>query len=453
MEFLDFCSGIGGFRLGFERAGMKCIGFCEIDKFARQSYKAMFDTEGEWERHDVTAVTDEEIRELAKGRKIDIITGGFPCQSFSIAGKRRGFSDTRGTIFFEICRFIRIIRPRYFICENVKGLLSHDGGRTFGTILRTLAELGYCIEWQILNSKNYGVPQNRERVFIIGHLREKRGGKIFPVEGANGQNPRKLQEIPNGVADSYRIYNADGIARTLKSEGGGLGAKTGLYAVNVPFTIKKEKGHGSSQNLQIKRIGDETAATIAARYYKGLSADGCNGVICIQKTKGDTTTQETDPKGVKVRYTEDGFHLCRNDKRKSSIQGTHVTYPCGKSHCLNTGHVPMTIITENSAGEENTKNKASGIYTGVSGKYQRGPLEGLSRTLKSGKPDAGIFDGVRIRRLTPRECWRLQGFPDEYFDRAKEAGLSDTQLYKQAGNAVTVNVAECIGKKIMQIYG
>lgn len=128
MEFLDFCSGIGGFRLGFERAGMKCIGFCEIDKFARQSYKAMYNTDGEWETHDITKITDENFREY---RGTDIICGGFPCQSFSIAGKRKGFSDDRGLIIWHLFRAVREILPRCFVFENVKGLLSHDGGGHF----------------------------------------------------------------------------------------------------------------------------------------------------------------------------------------------------------------------------------------------------------------------------------------------------------------------------------
>lgn len=314
MNFIDLCAGIGGIRLGLEQAGHTCVGFCEFDKFALQSYKAIHNTEGEWEAHDITRVTDDEIRELAATRTIDIVCGGFPCQAFSIAGKRRGFADTRGTIFFEVARFISIIRPRYFICENVKGLLSHDKGRTFGTILSTLSELGYCVEWQVLNSKDFGVPQNRERVFLIGHLGTTSGRAVFPVAGADGENPCKLQEITHGVADAYRTYDSDGLSRTLKSEGGGLGAKTGL----------------------IKEPGDPMF-TLTGRDRHGIAIEG---------------------------------------------QGAHK---------------------------------------------------------------------IRIRKLTPRECWRLQGFPDEYFDRAKAAGVSDTQLYKQAGNAVTVNVARVIGKKINEI--
>ena len=150
MKFLDLFAGIGGFRLGMEFAGHECIGFCEIDKFARASYKAIHNTEGEIELHDITTVTDDEIRSIGE---VEVICGGFPCQAFSIAGARRGFEDTRGTLFFEIARFASILKPKYLFLENVKGLLNHDRGNTFKTIVGALDELGYDVEWQVLNSK------------------------------------------------------------------------------------------------------------------------------------------------------------------------------------------------------------------------------------------------------------------------------------------------------------
>lgn len=185
MKFLDFFSGIGGFRLGMEQYGHECVGFCEIDKYARQSYKAIHNTEGELEYHDITTVTDDQWREL--NGTVDIIAGGFPCQAFSIAGKRQGFEDeTRGTLFFEIMRAAKQIQPPILFLENVKGLLNHDKGRTFRIILQAMDELGYDAEWQVLNSKDFGVPQNRERVFIIGHLRGAGGREIFPIGPADG---------------------------------------------------------------------------------------------------------------------------------------------------------------------------------------------------------------------------------------------------------------------------
>ena len=221
MKFLDLFAGIGGFRLGMESAGHECIGFCEIDKFARASYKAIHNTKGEIELHDITAVSDESIRGLGS---VDIICGGFPCQAFSIAGHRRGFEDTRGTLFFEIARFASILRHKYLFLENVRGLLNHDGGATFETIIRTLDELGYDVEWQVLNSKNFGVPQNRERVFVIGHLRGGSGRKIFPLSGdgaAIACEQPKINKVGNirkkGKSQSGDVVSIDSLAPTLCS--------------------------------------------------------------------------------------------------------------------------------------------------------------------------------------------------------------------------------------------
>lgn len=200
MRFLDLFAGIGGFRLGMEQAGHECVGYVEWDKYARKSYEAIHDTEGEWTAHDITTVTDNDLR-LLRDRGIDVICGGFPCQAFSVAGKRGGFSDTRGTMFFEIARFAKQIKPRILLLENVKGLLSHDKGNTFGTILYTLDELGYDCEWQVLNSKNFGVPQNRERVFIVGHLRGESRREVFPISGENRTTIK-----PHGTAQNQREW-------------------------------------------------------------------------------------------------------------------------------------------------------------------------------------------------------------------------------------------------------
>lgn len=343
MKFLDLFAGIGGFRLGLEQAGHECVGFCEIDKFARKSYKAIHNTEGEREYHDITTVSNEEWKELQG--KVDIICGGFPCQAFSIAGKRKGFLDeTRGTLFFEIARAAEQIKPRTLFLENVRGLLSHDKGRTFRTILSTLDELGYDAEWQILNSKNFGVPQNRERVFIIGHLRGERGREVFPIRcSANeatlkyigGFKTGKLW-LDNGKSYSRnfpqgnRVYHSEGLSCTLSSQGGGLGAKTGLYAIPVLDTY-------------------------------------CNQAVIVQKPRG---------------------------------------YNKGREHEV------APTLSSNSCHENNL--------------------------LKS---------GIRIRKLTPRECWRLQGFPDSAFDKAQEVN-SNSQLYKQAGNSVTVPVIYEIAKRL-----
>ena len=177
MRFLDFFSGIGGFRLGMEMAGHECVGHCEIDEAANKSYIAMHrPKETEWYARDIRTVDPWELPDA------EVYCFGFPCQAFSIAGLRRGFEDTRGTLFFEVMRLAKERHPDLLFAENVKGLLNHDNGRTFGTIIRAMDELGYDVEWQVCNSKYMGVPQNRERVFIVGHFRG--GGctrKILPL--------------------------------------------------------------------------------------------------------------------------------------------------------------------------------------------------------------------------------------------------------------------------------
>lgn len=200
MTFVDLFSGIGGFRIGMEMAGHKCLGHCEIDKYADASYRMMHTVteeqreyikslpmkdriteirkeiylNGEWYSDDIRAVEPTDMPNA------DVYCFGFPCQSFSVAGYRRGFEDTRGTLFFEVMRLVKERHPKYLFAENVSGLLSHDGGGTFETIIRTMEELGYGVEWQVLNSKYY-IPQNRERVFIIGHLGELSRREIFPI--------------------------------------------------------------------------------------------------------------------------------------------------------------------------------------------------------------------------------------------------------------------------------
>lgn len=182
MRFLDLFSGIGGFRLALESEGHECVGYCDNDKFVKKSYQAIFKTKGEKEYGDIREVSNEEWRKFRE--KCELICAGFPCQSFSVAGKRKGFLDeVRGTLFFEIARAVKQIQPRLLLLENVKGLLFHDGGRTFAQILATLDELGYDAEWQVLDSQDFGVPQHRERVYLVGHLRGKSGGEIFPLGG------------------------------------------------------------------------------------------------------------------------------------------------------------------------------------------------------------------------------------------------------------------------------
>ena len=221
IKYIDLFAGVGGFRVGINKAhpNWECVYSNEYDKYANSVYKKHYER---CDDRDIRTVKTEEIPDH------DLLVGGFPCQAFSMAGKRRGFEDTRGTLFFEIARIAKQKQPRLLLLENVKGLLSHDSGNTFKTILRSLDELGYDCQWQVLNSKDFGVPQNRERVFIIGHLRGTSRPEVFPIRGSNSNH---LEEITKGVSDAQRIYSTKQ-AKSLKGLGGGLGAKTGLYKID-----------------------------------------------------------------------------------------------------------------------------------------------------------------------------------------------------------------------------
>ena len=190
IKFFDMFAGIGGFRSGLEAiGGFECVGYCEIDKYAKQAYEAMYDTGGELYFDDARKIVPEQLPDF------DLLVGGFPCQSFSIAGARKGFDDTRGTLFFEIARIASVKKPKYLFLENVPGLLNHNSGKTFETILRTLDGLGYDVCWQVLNSKNFGVPQSRNRVYIIGYYREKCAGEVLSFTQTSGK--ALIQRKPN----------------------------------------------------------------------------------------------------------------------------------------------------------------------------------------------------------------------------------------------------------------
>ena len=379
MKFLDLFAGIGGFRLGMESAGHECVGFCEIDKYARASYKAIHNTEGEIELHDITRVTDESIRGFGS---VDAICGEFPCQAFSIAGHRRGFEDTRGTLFFEICRFASVLRPKYLFLENVRGLLSHDGGATFETIIRTLDELGYDVEWQVLNSKDFGVPQNRERVFIIGHLRGERTRNVFPISGesqsTSSQSVVKIGNVnPSGNGMNGEVYQADGLAPTLTTN----------------------KGEG--QKIAVKSNTIKQFGVLQPNFNQ------C-GVV-----------YETDGIAPTIRAYQGGGLEPKIRVKEATSQG-YAEAKIGDS--VNLSH-PNSKTRRGRVGKQ------------------------IANTLLTGESQGVIEPDFRIRKLTPLECWRLQGFPDWAFDKAQEVN-SNSQLYKQAGNSVTVNVIAAIAKEL-----
>ena len=422
MKFLDLFAGIGGFRLGMESAGHECIGFCEIDKFARESYKAIHNTKGEIELHDITAVSDESIRGIGR---VDIICGGFPCQAFSIAGARRGFEDTRGTLFFEIARFASILKPRYLFLENVKGLLNHDRGNTFEVILSALDELGYDVEWQVLNSKNFGVPQNRERVFIIGHLRGQRTRNVFPIGRESEQPDRQQSKIesvgnvnPSGNGMNGEVYSSQGLAPTLTTNKG-EGQKIAIPVLTPDRLEKRQNGR------RFKTDGEPMFT---------LTAQDRHGVVVENKVKQvgnliDTESFGGNPHRGRV-YDISGISPCLN-----CMGGGGLEPKIRVKEATKQGFAEAEIGDSVNLSHPNSKTRRGRV-----GKQ-------IANTLLTGESQGVVEPDYRIRKLTPRECWRLQGFPDWAFDKAQGVN-SNSQLYKQAGNSVTVNVIAAIAKEL-----
>lgn len=395
MKYLSLFSGYGGFELGINKAyedyfsnkkqmpeqeGLSyprdslyptskrdrkdrdkyptCIGFSEIDKYATQVYLKHFPYEkcekcrlADERQAETTPLGDSEGRSSEQSDPsskrltcnckhkpygditkldpstlpdFDFLCGGFPCQAFSIAGKRAGFEDTRGTLIYDVFRIIKEKHPKLVLLENVKGLLSHDNGRTFKTIITSLAELGYAVEWQVLNAKNFGVPQNRERVFIIGHLGGFGGRQVFPITGDFQQTATVAgyiseEDWPRRHEQIRRVYKTDGAMPTIPTgQGGGVMTKIVIPVLTPDMIEKRQNGR---------------------RFKK----DG-----------------------------EPSFTLTGQDKH-------------------------------------------------------------------------GVYDGMKIRRLTPTECERLMGLPDGWTE-----GVSDTQRYKLCGNGVVVNVVEQVVKKLIQ---
>ena len=404
MRVFSMFSGIGGFELGIKRAipDAEFVGYSEIDKYAIKIYERSF--KGVRNYGSATEINERELPDF------DLLVGGFPCQAFSIAGKRKGFEDTRGTLFFDIARILKYKKPKHIVLENVRGLFSHDSGRTFQTIIRILSNLGYMVQWELLNSKNFGVPQNRDRVYIVGYLGGQGGGKVFPIrkiiQENNTEDKRKITitrnlkgegghechnvhsqegiaptvrqnhgkitmietddkpiEITKNVAQAYRVYDQNGISTTLKSEGGGIGAKTGLYNVGAKFN----KGDV---------VISDTSTSLDANYYKGFDNHGQRTGATKIKVK------EATKKGYAVATEGDSINLSvPNSKTRRGRVGR------GVAQTLDTGMNQYTLQKDS------------------------------------------------IRRLTPVECERLQGFPDGWTE-----GISDTQRYKALGNAVTTNV-------------
>jgi len=426
VDFVELFCGIGGFRLGLEKANQKrelvhsrsnptrqeapihgnatktkkgddpstnsnskifrCVWANDNDRSACKIYHHRFGYK-ELVEADIKTVNANSIPDHT------LLTAGFPCQAFSVAGKRKGFRDTRGTLFYEICRVAEAKRPPLLLLENVKGLLSHDEGLTFQIIIESLEELGYLCEWQVLNSKHFGVPQNRERVFIIGHLDGEGGRTIFPIGEVN-QSITKTPKKPQGERSRLRVANT--LSRRYYKDGSeNLIAKSALI-----------QSQGREPHIETRKDGVSHA-------LKGKGGWEGN-YLEVQAPKILQLVGDRDKPSVSVK--DEAFCLPSNpmsDRQQVVVEHKKKPYIQNVPHGYN---------------------------------------EGWKKTLPNLRAEGDsahnelLVQNCRIRRLTPTECERLQGFPDGW-----TRGVSDTQRYKLLGNAVTVPVIEFLGRKLLEV--
>ena len=411
----EMFSGIGGFRFGLEKAkswesrqlggrrecsdsegdgedeqcaensSFRCVWANDWDKYACQIYRKHYGdkelVEGDIRTIDANTIPDFEL-----------LTAGFPCQSFSLAGKRKGFEDTRGTLFYEVARIAEAKRPRLLLLENVKGLLSNDEGRTFATIIQTLDGLGYDVEWQVLNSKHFGVPQNRERVFIVGHLRGTGSRQVFPIREASAVSVGKREDESQSGETSVALEASYGKNKSLSNMV--YDGHHKQFTEEMGILTGRENRQGTNWLV----VADRT------RSYANLGRN-------LESPKSVTNALSGVQKDNLVLAVETAF-------TKANMKQGRFSKEC---HSLDGGKSKGVMLLD-------------------------GHPDGKPRTcLREGRVLDLAFDGVKIRRLTPVECERLQGFPDGWTE-----GVSDTQRYKLLGNAVTVNVVEFLGWRLRE---
>ena len=415
---LDLFSGIGGFHLGFERAGYKVNSyFSEVDKHAVAVYKNQFK-----DSTYVGSVTDVRGEDLPR---IDLITFGSPCQDFSLAGKRKGMEGERSSLITEAIRLVHECRPRVFVWENVKGTFSSNNGADFWAIIQAFANIGgYRCEWQLCNT-SWFLPQNRERIYLVGYLAETRGDwrGVFPI----GETAKHIDEkVGNEARETTSDQTA--IARTISSR---------IHKMGNDDTYIKVKS-ATSKGYEVATEGDSinlsqpNSETRRGRVGKGKAQTletSCNQAVVEPKIIG---------------YTRDA---------KGKVTDRHLKDEAGTIHSSSGGGGNTDqFVQDVKVGTWRTHKDGQGFREVKGGNCPTIP----ARAREDGSGQPVIETSYRIRRLTPIECERLQGFPDNHTQYGIYDGevkkMSNTQRYKQCGNAVTVDVVQAIANKLHPLF-
>lgn len=505
MKFLDFFAGIGGFRKGMELAGHECVGFCEFDKFATASYtsmhllteeqrefldkmplkqrqKEMLKEEyrnGEWYANDIRRVYAGDIP------KADCWCFGFPCQDISVAGKQAGFQGNRSSLFFRVMYLVGQLeeenKPTYLFIENVKNLLSVNGGWDFARLLIEMEQWGYDAEWQVLNSKDFGVPQNRERCFIIGHLRGRSTSKIFPIEGTDGKNSVSLNLFGclNGRnSQRDRVYSDDGLAPTISTKpGGNTEPKVSIKIIGEISSSQDGKilstdgianchsaGHGNNPKIAIPVLTPDRAEK--RQNGRRFKDDGEPMFTLTSQDRHGVATSIPVSMSRNVIENEINVAHCLNANDSRKFFGKNQKGNAVIERVADKSDVTVKVAEATKQGYSECRVGIDTVNLSVPGsKTRRGRVgKEIANTLDT-SCNQGIFVQVSeeltvyavwyekcqcyiaVRKLTPKECFRLQGWSDDYFEKAQFVN-SDSQLYKQAGNGVTVTVIEAMARKM-----
>ncbi|WP_228469033.1 DNA (cytosine-5-)-methyltransferase [Paenibacillus sp. JNUCC32] len=425
-KYIELFAGIGGFRSALDGLGGGCVFASEIDKYASQAYKALYN--GAQELHgDITKIDAHNIPDH------DVLVGGFPCQAFSVAGQRKGFEDARGTLFFEIARIASAKQPRLMLLENVKGLLSHDGGKTFETMCVILHDIGYAIDFRVLNSKHFGVPQNRERIFLACDRNAEHAE--WDVTGSDV------------VARAKRRVRALGI-RTFNFD----------WPENGEVTTRLRDVLEMQVDEKYYLSEEKTAKLIAQLEERGIETnvdgDGCAMVGRVNISGYDQRKRVYSPDGLCP--TPSGLGASGNEPKiveTTVIAGSLEHYGNDQmNRVYSVDGLAPTITVVSGGGREQKIAEPYTVFQKTTSwtttvKYDE---TGTLQAARLDKVPQVVTPRYRIRKLTPRECWRLQGFTDAQHDAVMNAGISDSQRYKQAGNAVTVNVIRAVGKPLVK---
>lgn len=407
-KYISLFAGIGGFDFGLDAVGGECVFASEIDKFASEAYKTLHN--GDVLHGDITKIDAEDVPDH------DVMAAGFPCQAFSVAGKRGGFEDARGTLFFEVARIAAVKKPSVLLLENVKGLVGHDKGRTLDTIVKTLNDIGYRVDFEVLNSKYFGVPQNRERIFIVAIREDLVDNEEWNIIGTNvvAKGKKRISQYEGVKTFNFAYPNNDTVD---------------LRLIDVLETSVDKKYYLSEEKT--------------TKLITQLDETGYPKIIDVAQAKREGTPRE---------YSEVSPTINARDYKEPRMVGhIDITGHDAIKRVYDPNHVGTTLTTMG-GGHREPK-----IIEGVADRTRNGQKtlepnrQEVANALTSVQHDSMAFEkpALRIRKLTAKECWRLQGFTDEQHDAVESAGISNSQRYKQAGNAVTVNVIIALGERLL----